>query len=170
MPYYWRVKAADGAGNESAWTAPYIFYTQDSTPPSTPVALRPEDGSQQGTQPQFTWTASADPSGVTYTLQVARDSAFSQLVVLKDGLQTAQYKPISSEKLSSASPAIYYWRVKATDGAANESAWSNTNQFKVKTFLQTGWPVYIAIGIGGLLLLTVGLFIGMHLKKQSPKE
>jgi hypothetical protein len=169
-PYYWRVKATDGAGNESSWSAPSTFYTQDSTAPAAPVALKPENSSQQGGQPQFTWTVVTDPSGVTYTVQVAQDAAFSQLVVVKDGLQTAQYKLISSEKLSSSDLITYYWRVKATDGAGNDGGWSNINQFKVKNFLQSGWPVYIAIGVGGLLLVVIGLFIGTRLKKQPLKE
>jgi hypothetical protein len=169
-PYYWRVKAIDGAGNESAWTSPTTFYTQDSTPPAAPVTLKPEQGSNQGNQPSFSWTPSDDPSGVTYTLQISQDSAFSQIVAVKDGLQSSVYKLVKQEKLDSSSgstPGVYYWRVMATDGAGNQSNWSGTNEFRVKNLLQSGWPVYIAIGVGGLLLLGVGIFIGMRLPHKT---
>jgi hypothetical protein len=170
-PYYWRVKASDGAGNESGWSSPGTFYTQDSTPPPAPTALRPGQGSQQGSETFFDWTDTADPSGVTYTLQVAQDSAFSRVLVVKEGLKTSEYKLSKQEKLSSSTantPDTYYWRVKASDGAGNESNWSTSNEFQVRGFLQSGWPVYLAIGIGGLLLLALGVFIGMHLKPQAP--
>jgi hypothetical protein len=170
-PYYWRVKTIDGVGNESAWTSPITFYTQDSTPPPAPVSLKPEQGSKQGSETFFSWLVSEDISGVTYTLQVSQDAIFSQVVVVKEGLQTAQYKLSKQEKLNSSSgntAGAYYWRVKAIDGAGNESGWSNTNEFKVKSFLQSGWPVYTAIGIGGLLLLALGIFIGMHIRQKGP--
>jgi hypothetical protein len=170
-PLYWRVNAIDGAANESGWTAPLMFYTQDSTPPQAPTALRPGAGSQQGSQAAFDWTDVTDPSGVTYTLQVSQDAAFSQLVVSKEGLQPSEYKLSGAEKLSATGgkgPSAYYWRVKAVDGAANGSAWSATGEFRVKSFLQSGWPVYIAIGIGGLLLLGIGIFIGMRIKTKTP--
>jgi hypothetical protein len=168
-PYYWRVKAVDGAGNESDWTAPFSFYTQDSTPPPAPTPLRPEPGSLQSGQTFFDWTDVTDPSGVTYSLQVSLDSAFSRLVASEENLTTSEYRLSKTEKLSSSTgntPDTYYWRVKAVDGAANESAWSSGTEFKVKGFLQSGWPLYVAIGIGGLLLLALGVFIGIRLKPK----
>ncbi len=170
-PYYWRVKAIDGAVNESEWTSPFTFYTQDSTPPPAPVALRPEQGSHQDNQTFFDWTDVTDPSNVTYTLQVSQDPAFSRLVVVKEGLQTSEYKLSKTEKLNSSTgnpPSAYYWRVKAIDGAGNGSSWSNSNEFTVRNFLQSGWPVYTAIAIGGLLLLALGVFIGLRFRPKSP--
>jgi hypothetical protein len=170
-PYYWKVKAIDGAGNESDWSATGTFYTQDSTPPPLPLLLSPPNDSQANVRPALDWSDVSDPSGVTYSLQVAQDSAFSRLVVVKEGLQTSEYKLSKTEKLSSATgntPDTYYWRVKASDGAGNESSWSNSNEFRVRNFLQSGWPVYTAIAIGGLLLLALGVFIGMRLKTKAP--
>jgi hypothetical protein len=169
-PYYWRVKAIDGVGNESTWTSPNTFYTQDSTPPATPVSLKPAQGSQQSAETSFSWLASDDPSGVTYTLQVSQDAAFSHLVAVKDGLKTTEYKLSKAEKLASSTETtgVYYWRVKAIDGAVNESAWSTPNEFKIRSFTLSGWLLYVAIGIGGLILLGLGIFIGMHLRSKAP--
>ena len=170
-PFFWRVKAVDGAGNESGWTAPLTFYTQDSTAPPVPAALKPEQGSQQGGETFFDWTDVTDPAGVTYTFQVSQDAAFSRLVTVKERLPISEYKLSKTEKLSSTTgntPDTYYWRVKAVDGAGNESGWSASNEFRVRNFLQSGWPVYIAIGIGGLLLLALGVFIGLHLQTKAP--
>lgn len=169
-PYYWRVKAIDGVGNESAWTTPVTFYTEDSTSPSAPVSLKPEQSSRQGNEPSFSWLASSDSSSVTYILQVSQDSSFARLVVVKEGLKATEYTLGKQEKLNSSSGAAadgYYWRVKAVDSAGNESDWSNTNTFTVKTFFQSGWLLYTAVGIGGLLLFALGILIGMRIKPRE---
>jgi hypothetical protein len=171
-PYYWRVKATDGADNESAWTSAFTFYTQDSTPPAMPVALKPEPDSRQSGETQFNWSDVTDPSGVTYTLQVAQDAAFSRIIVTKESLPASEYKLGSAEKLSpsSGNPAsFYYWRVKAVDGAGNESGWSSITEFTIKTFWQSGWLIYAGAAIAVLLLLALGIYIGLHLKKPAAK-
>jgi hypothetical protein len=156
--------------NESAWTTPVTFYTQDSTPPSAPVSLKPAQGSRQSGEAFFSWLASADSSGVTYTLQVSQDSTFSRLAAVKEGLSTTEYKLTKQEKLEPSSGTTageYYWRVKAIDTAKNESDWSNTNTFTVKSFFQSGWLIYTAAIVGGLLLLALGIFIGMNIRPKG---
>jgi hypothetical protein len=167
-PYYWRVRAVDGADNESQWTSAASFYTEDSTPPDTPVALNPENGSRQGGDVTFEWTDVSDPSGVTYTLQVAQDSAFNFIVVYKEGIQEPEYRLAEAEKLSPTTgdpQSPYYWRVKAVDGAENESNWSGISAFYVGGFLQAWW-IFLLV-IGGLLLLAIGVFVGMRLRPSS---
>jgi hypothetical protein len=168
FPYYWRISAVDGADNESKWTSAASFYTEDSTSPDNPVALNPENGSQQGRDVTFDWTDVSDPSGVTYTLQVAQDSGFNFIVVYKEGIQESEYRLTEMERLSPTTgdpENPYYWRVKALDGAENESKWSSISTFYVGGFLQAWW-VFLLI-IGGILILLIGIFTGMRLRPRS---
>jgi hypothetical protein len=167
-PYYWRVRAVDGADNDSQWTSAASFYTEDSTPPDTPVALNPENGSRQGSDVTFDWTDVSDPSGVTYTLQVAQDSSFNFIVVYKEGVKDPEYRLTEMERLSPTTgdpQSPYYWRVKSVDGADNESNWSIISTFYVGGFLQAWW-IYLLI-IGGILLLLIGVFVGMRLRPSK---
>ena len=171
--YYWRVRAVDGASNASNWTSPDSFYTEDSTPPPVPTLLTPQNGSRKSGGVLFEWTDVSDPSGVTYTLQVAQDSGFNYIVVYKEGLNTSHYQLTDIEKLAPTTgnpPSPYYWRVRAIDGAENQSAWSNINAFYVGGFLQLqGWPLYIIMAIAGVLLVLIGVFVGMRIRPAKPK-
>jgi hypothetical protein len=172
-PYYWRVRASDGAANTSDWTVAALFYTEDSAPPPVPAPLNPENGSRTGAAVLFDWTDVTDPSGVAYNLEVAQDSEFTHLVVFKEGLSESQYKLTSVEELTSSTgtPASpYYWRVRSVDSTQNVSAWSAINAFYVSGFQLRGWLLAIVIILGGALLLAGGVFIGMKLRPGKPPE
>ncbi|AAW40386.1 hypothetical protein [Dehalococcoides mccartyi] len=63
------------------------------------------------------------------------------------------------ESVSSDSP--YWWRVKAVDGAGNASAYTGAGSFTVGFSLDLPtWATYVLIGIGGLLLLALGFWLG----------
>jgi hypothetical protein len=172
-PYYWRVRAVDGAGNASDWTSLSLFYTEDSTPPPAPVPLSPENGSRKSGEVLFNWTNVSDPGGVTYTLEVAQDSDFNHLVIYKEGLATPEYQLTKMEELSPTTddpPSPYYWRVRAVDGAQNPSGWSIINTFYVRGLLQlSGWLLYTIMSIVGILLIVVGIFIGMRIRPSKSK-
>jgi len=72
----------------------------------------------------FDWNASTDPDGdaITYQVQVAKDSGFSQIV--HTVTESSTLRTLSLEK-----GIAYYWRVKATDSKNASSAYSSTNQF-----------------------------------------
>jgi hypothetical protein len=163
--YYWRVRAVDSAQNEGPWSAPFSFYTVDSTPPPVPVPLNPANGTSTGSTPSFDWTDVSDPSGVTYILQVAQDSGVTRIIAQKQGLTKSEYRLSSAEKLavSTGKPLNpYYWRVGADDGADNLSGFSTANPFYVRGFLQLfqGWLGYVALVILGILLFAGGLLLG----------
>jgi hypothetical protein len=172
-PYYWRVRATDGAANTSDWTAAGSFYTEDSTPPPVPAPLSPENGSRTAADVSFDWTDVSDPSGVTYTLEAAQDADFAHLVVYKDGLKTSEYQLTKTEGLtaSTGSPASpYYWRVRAVDGAQNASDWSTVSSFYVSGFGLRGWLLVVVLVIGAALLLAAGVYIGMKIRPGPPEE
>ena len=72
----------------------------------------------------FDWNASTDSDGdaITYQVQVAKDSQFTQLVQTVTEVSTLR-------TLSLERGIAYYWRVKAVDNKNLSSAYSSTNQF-----------------------------------------
>jgi len=77
----------------------------------------------------------------TYTLQVATSEDFysASMVLEKAELTSSEYTLSESEELEPRSKEEpYYWRVKAVDGASNESAWSGERAFYVGS---TAWTV-----------------------------
>ena len=72
----------------------------------------------------FDWNASTDPDGdsVTYQVQVAKDSGFTQLV--HTVTESSTLRTLSLEK-----GIAYYWRVRATDSKSLSSSYSSVNQF-----------------------------------------
>ncbi|HCP60694.1 MAG TPA: hypothetical protein DIT43_03975 [Dehalococcoidia bacterium] len=112
----------------------------------------------------FDWEEVTDPSGVTYRLQIASAEDFSvdAIVLDKGGITASEYTLTREEKLeSSKKDAPYYWRVKAVDGASNESGWTTAGTFDVGfAFELTGWFLYLLYGLGGLLLLFIGFLLG----------
>jgi len=107
------VTATDKAGN----VATSGMVMESSAPPS-PNLIYPCDGQRFGWfGPQlvtFKWEAVSDPSGVTYTLDVGQNIPVWPPTATKTGLTGTTY----AFRLE---PGTYFWKVKAIDGAGNES-------------------------------------------------
>jgi hypothetical protein len=77
-------------------------------PPGQPVLLTPSDGAgDQAIRPVFSWSAPAQ--GLTYDLEIAADSAFSDIVISATGLLSTDYLPGMDLNTS----GTYYWRVRS---------------------------------------------------------
>jgi len=141
-------------------TVTVTFY-MESTPPPIPALQEPKTGANTGAGPYFVWQPVGDVSGVTYTLQIASDANFTNIVLEKKGLTESQYTVTREEKLKSTQKdAPYYWRVKAIDGASNESEWSSASSFYVGfTFGMPQWAIYTLFGIVALLLGLFGFWL-----------
>ncbi|HLB27633.1 MAG TPA: hypothetical protein VJK47_00320, partial [Dehalococcoidales bacterium] len=120
------IKVTDGQNNNSA-----AAFTMENTPPPTPSPISPKDGARVGitgdVTPMLKWSVVSDPSGVSFIIQFATDPDFSQPIMEKTGVTGNRYILTASEALPRGQ---YYWRIKAIDGASNESAWSQTYQLK----------------------------------------
>ncbi|MDD5590498.1 MAG: IPT/TIG domain-containing protein [Dehalococcoidales bacterium] len=139
------------------------LFIMESTPPPAPQLVSPESGSRQGTRPTLTWNTVSDPSGVTYTLQIATDDSFSTLLLEKTGLSQPQYTLTKEESLRGTdSDAPYYWRVRAVDGAENESDWSAVRSFHVRYFPQ--WALILIISAASV---AIAVLITRHYYKKS---
>ena len=108
-----------------------------------PVLQRPADGEKlQAISVTFDWLDVIAPPGVTptYVLEVDQDPLFGSVALRKTGLVESEW----TESLPLAEGAgVYYWRVKAVDGVAWESAWSDVWSFTAPDFgykhLMLGW-------------------------------
>ena len=143
-------------------------FVMESTPPPTPRPLKPEMSIKAEAQAYFDWEEVTDPSGVTYTLQIATENftseSFSEgsIVLEKTGLTQTEYTITEIEALESVSKdSPYYWHVKAIDGALNESQWSGAGSFYVGFSFGLPQPIiYTLCGIGALLLGIFGFWLG----------
>jgi len=133
-PYYWRVKAIDGAENESEWSIPRSFLVLS---PPAPALFLPESDSKAEAEVYFDWddvTSSSPP--VTYHLQIASDRGFTKLVMEKERLAESEYTVAEEEKLAAVKKdAPYFWRVRAVDDAGNKGEWSAPGSFYVGFYL-----------------------------------
>jgi len=159
-PYYWRVKAIDGAANESEWSAPRSFLV---LAPPAPVLILPEDDSKAEAQAYFDWedVTSLSPP-ITYQMQVASYDDFAELVLEKEGLTESEYSVTEEEKLAAVKKdAPYYWRVRAVDDAGNESKWSAPGSFHVGFYLALpSWALYTLIAIGAIIVGFLAFWLG----------
>ena len=130
------------------------MFTMESEAPPTPTLLLPEDDSETEAEAYFDWEDVDDPSGVTYTFQIATDADFNYIALEKDDLTSSDYLITKEERLlPTKKEAPYYWRVKAIDGASNGSEWSTSGSFYISSsFVMPSGAKYalIAIGVGFL--------------------
>jgi len=167
-PYYWRVKATDSANNESEWSTTWSFYV-GAPPPPTP--LLPASDSKAEIPVLINWQGvnSLSPP-ITYHLQVATDLNFTSIVLEKQRLINSEYIITEEEELPEVKDeAPYYWRVKATDSANNESEWSATWSFYTGApFTMPGWITYTLIGIGVIVIGFLAFRVGRRTAFSPP--
>jgi len=100
-------------------------------------------------------------------LQVAIDKGFDDMVIEKQGLAESQYtmSQTEDEMLESTKKAAnYWWRVKAVDGAGNESSWTSVRSFNIGFVAgMADWLKYLLMGLGVLVLLSIVFFMGRRI-------
>jgi len=137
-----------------------VTFWMESTAPAIPQPLKPAMDSKPEQPITFDWQDVTDPSGVTYTLQIAKDKNFTILVVDEELTKSEYTIPETVELESSKKDEPYWWRVKAIDGASNESGWTGAGSFHVGfAFAMPNWALYLLIGLGGILLFFIGFLV-----------
>jgi hypothetical protein len=125
----------------------------ESTPPSAPRLISPEAGAEftsiGNTTVAFDWSDVEDPSGVYYVLEISPSADFAGTVIRKEGLTTSEYALAKDEALAKGN---YYWRVKAEDGAGNQSEWTNGQLFKAGGL---DWWLLILIVVAVIVVIIV---------------
>lgn len=145
------INVTDGVNNRS------VSFTMESTPPPAPGLVAPAEGTRFTKDARFLWEGVTDPSGVTYVIEIADDSRFTQPVISQSNLvQTYLDVPDAGKTLPGKSDG-YYWRVKAVDGASNAGAWSVIGSFYKGVTVESvmadmpAWTKFTLIGVGLLL-------------------
>ncbi len=159
------IQVTDGINNRTA------SFTVESTPPPAPGLLVPAEGDRFTKDARFFWETVSDPSGVTYVIEVADDARFSRPIISQAGMaQTYLDVPDSAKTLPGKSD-LYYWRVKAVDGASNIGAWSVTGSFYKGVTVESvmadmpAWTKFALIGIGLLLFVFMVVFIRRNIMR-----
>jgi hypothetical protein len=118
--YYWRVRAIN-VGGTGSWSEVWSFVTLPAEP-DAPVLLTPavnEKGVAESTQ--FTWEAAE--SAATYSMQLATDSAFTNVLLDVKGIPFTKYAAANLQKAT-----WHYWRVRAAN-SAGMGPWSAMHRF-----------------------------------------
>ena len=151
-------------------------FTMESTAPSVPTPLSPSMELLLEPPVKIDWEDVTDDSPpVTYELQIATNSDFTALSIEleKKGLTKSEYTLSAVEKLEpTIETAPYYWRIRAVDGAANESRWTGAGSFYVTAIDETvdddgiggfklpPWAKYVLGGLAALLIGFFGFWLG----------
>ena len=141
--YYWKVIAINADGENESAIRTFVI---DTVAPPFMALLSPADNSIMLTNtPTFTWGMVADPSGVTYTIQIDNDQDFPSLTHENSGLVNNSYTLPGSAALPSGK---YYWRVRAVDGAGNQGTWSDVWRLTVDGVppVVSSWKITKIIG------------------------
>ncbi|MEY3237981.1 MAG: hypothetical protein RI883_2082, partial [Bacteroidota bacterium] len=122
--------------------------------PSAVTQISPANGATGVPVPvSFTWNTAAG-SGITYSIDVATDAAFTSIVGQATGLVSAAY---SSTTLNANTQ--YYWRVRAVSGCGS-SAWSSTYNFTTDgcmSIVATNVPVAISASGAPVVTSTINI-------------
>jgi hypothetical protein len=162
------ITASDGVTNAQ------VTFIMESTPPAPPVLSLPVLGTKVAAKTEFGWQESDDPSKpLSYELQIAADKDFQTVLLDKKGITGAVYTLGDAEKMEKTSEgAPYYWRLKATDAAANSGEWSGVSTFYVKSSIPIissllekippieGWFLWGLIAAGVLIVFFLGFAAG----------
>ncbi|AXT61371.1 hypothetical protein D1816_13780 [Aquimarina sp. AD10] len=118
----WQVRAENATQNTLYTTR---SLTIDTMNPNVPTATAPANNATiTGTAVSFTWTrAAVAGSEEIDTIFIYEDEALTQLVIEKEAT--------SPEEITLEANKTYYWFLKASDQANNESAVSTTFTFSI---------------------------------------
>jgi hypothetical protein len=132
--YYWRVVATDEHGASSETTVASFFVNTKNDAPGTPTVLDPADGAEVAVQEldlKVTNATDVDGDTLSYFFELDKANTFDSLAKVSSGSVT-EGLPATGWRVSGLEDNTwYYWRAKASDGAA-ESSWV-TAKFFVST-------------------------------------
>lgn len=107
--------AEDKSDGEKMYAQNFVFGTLNT--PDQPVLISPEDEAINiALNTTFTWESATGAE--TYTLQIAEDATFTNMVAEETGISTTDFAYTLTDYLST-----YYWRVKASN-TSGDSEWS----------------------------------------------
>ncbi len=121
--YFWRVRGVDLAGNVGEWSTVRSFII-DTVGPIAPLLVSPDDAETLTDRtPSLLWNSVTD--GAEYQLQIDTAGTFVSFEYNITTSNTFYSIPVD------LSDGTYYWRIRASDTAANWGSWSTTWSFTI---------------------------------------
>ncbi|MFH1724798.1 MAG: PKD domain-containing protein [Elusimicrobiota bacterium] len=109
--YYWQVKASGGGRDSFSATRSFII---QSLAPAT--LLYPPDGRLTSDKtPSLRWSVPEDLTGLSFTLEVSKNSSFSSLQFSQPGISSGTYTLTGDTPQRLDRGKTYYWRVRTID-------------------------------------------------------
>jgi hypothetical protein len=136
--------------DEGGATASVDFTVAKKTLSTTPLPISPKGSTLRSGMVTFRWQGIPSGGGFnyTYTLEISQ-SPDSAGIWSKSGITESSYQLKEDEALPKGT---YYWRVKIVDDYGNESAWSDSTEFRVSPI-----PTWVWVVVG--LVVLVGLMV-----------
>ncbi|MGD9143187.1 MAG: hypothetical protein PVG61_05005 [Dehalococcoidia bacterium] len=156
-PYYWRVKTTGNASDSGQCSVVRTFYVVSPEPPPVPSVLSPPDETEVSHDVHFIWYSSGGSDRLTYSLEVASDAGFTEIILAREKLIKPEYVLSSDEGLSPGK--TYYWRVRTIESPANGGDWSDTGSFCVADNMPD-WVKYSLAGLVVVLLCFLSYCFG----------
>jgi hypothetical protein len=91
----------------------------------------------------FTNATSDSVRPFVYEIQIATDAAFTQIVLTQGDIQPTSDRQVTFQIALTLEPGVYYWRVRALDGA-NTGPYSATTSFELYTPVVVAAPTVIS--------------------------
>ena len=142
---------------------------------TAPAAITPANGELIATteQPITLNFSSAESNSVrpfTYEIQVASDPEFTQVVFEATGIEPNAAGQVIVEISQTLAPEqVYYWRVRADDGA-NSSTYSGTGSFELFTPVVLAAPVLGGPNGGDATETNAPSLVAQHAEITGPAE
>ncbi len=138
------------------------FVMESDAPPKPTLSLPVNDsriGIFRKQTPTFDWSAVTDDSEVTYNLEIGTSIDFAQVLISRTGLTEPTYSLTDAEALDYGT---YYWRVKAIDGALNDSGWTLAHSFKSCLL-----PLWSFVAIIAFVAVLIGVLLYFFLRRRG---
>ena len=121
--YFITLTSTDTAGNNASDS---ISITIDNTAPNPPTRTSPADGAigTSAALPFLSWLAVADSSPVVYSVQIATDAGFGNVI-------TSTSTSNTNLPIGAYNDGTYFWRIQACDALGNCGEWSAPWQFTI---------------------------------------
>ena len=129
--YYWRAQATDSVSNVSGWSATSSFVV-DTVPPGAPTLDAPASAARTNSSTlNGTFVDSDGTDSGTVDFQLCSNASCSSVV----GSSTSS--TVTPGAAASWTPVVadgtYWWRLRATDAAGNQTGWTSTQSFVLDT-------------------------------------
>jgi hypothetical protein len=128
--YHWRLAAIGPGDDHGPWSDAQAFSVKPKPSPSSPVLEPPAIG-ERGLV--FRWRASA---GARYHYQVARDAAFTDIVVQGPALEPEAV-------ILDPQPGVYHLRVRTIDANGFEGPYGDAQQVEVPRRFNWWWMLLL---------------------------